>query len=117
MNATQIAASNSTNFVTQVFGYIDGVEFLLGFAFNSFVVVVCLQPKLRKTSNFIFIAFSSISGMFIVLFHGLPSFLNQVLGITIELTSLTWCRAYLYFDLVFYNSSAWYLVSWIFSTY
>ena len=105
------SSQTTTSRSTLAFIYLDGVQFFVGLIFNTLVFSICMREKLRKTSSFWFIALCSLSNTLILTFHSLPRFLNQIFGQSLEFQSLEWCKIGSYFEIVFYNTSSWYLVS------
>ena len=112
-----IKQSNNSNLIngqtmdTLAFIYLDGVQFFVGFIFNTLVFSICMRKRLRKTSSFWLIALCSLSNTLILTFHSLPRFLNEVISQRLEFQSLEWCKIGTYLEIVFYNTSSWYLVN------
>lgn len=96
--------------ISKVFAYLDGVEFFIGFILNGLIVITCLQPNLRKTSNFIFISFFALCNMGLFTIHSFTNFLDHLLGLDLESESLPWCKISFFFDVSLYHWNAWLLV-------
>lgn len=96
--------------ISQVFAYLDGIEFFIGCLLNTLIIITCLQPNLRRTPNFLMTSIFAFCNIGLFTIHSFTNFLDYMLGLDLESESLAWCKISFYCDVSLYHWNAWLLV-------
>jgi len=97
-------------FLNKILGIISLFLFIFGFFGNILTCLICLRPRLRKTSTFIYLFLISANDIFNLSVWNLDAFVYAFYGIFHENENEIWCKISAFLQYFCSQYSAWLLV-------